>query len=714
MKQALLFIFLIVQLTSYGQVKQKIADQLFQRMEYNECVGMFDELAKQAIKGKKSASIENVRKAAVANFKLYRMKPSIAYWEFLANKNTLQEEDAVMHIQASRFIGNYSEAEQLITRYETQFPTNTFLKKMQFEAKDFASLFADSASTKIKKTAINSFYGDFSPTFYQNGIVYATKSVNAEVINGRYKWDNSYYVSLMQTSYGKDATVGNGKLLRHEFLDKAHDGPVAFSKDEQKMVITKNKFGKKKGKDIVVLALYFSEMKDGKWSKLVPFEYNDDAYNVGHGCFSEDGRTLYFVSDMPGGLGQTDIYRSKWENGKWTKPENLGPKINTSQQEMFPFVLKDKLFFASNGHFGLGGLDLFETNLSQPEKPTNLGYPINCSADDFAMIVDSTGLKGYFSTNREDVIDKIYAFEREDIQIELVVSIYEKYEQKEPVAQQPFWLINQKTGQKDEYFTNHEGKLALRIRKNEHYTLTTEKTDFKLLKEEQISTKGITKNTQLTSELILLPTKITIALRVTAKDTKQPLAEAKTNVSHLSLKWDTTLVTNEHGLATLVVDRNKDYWASASKKGYIDAEKGFSTSNQDGKIIELELELTPIKKGEKFKLENIFYDLNKATLRPESMSALDRLAEFIIKNDLKIELSAHTDSRGSAVYNQKLSQARAQSCVDYLLTKGVKPKQINAKGYGESQLVNHCKDGVTCSEELHQENRRTEVKILDF
>lgn len=715
MKHIIIIGLIILSNTSvFSQLKQKMADQFFSRMEYFECVEMFNELATKTMKGKGVENLENVRRAAISNYNLFRMEKAIHYYEFLDRKGNISEQDREYYIQALRFIGKYKEAENLIGISQSLYPSNIYFSKQAFELKDFNSLFSDSANISIKKTNINSIYGDFAPTYYQKGLVYATKSKNTEVLNGRYKWDNSFYVSLLQSSFNADTTVDNGKLLRHQFLDKAHDGPVAFTRDEQKMVITKNIFGKRKGKDVVVLALYFSEMKDGKWTDLVPFEYNNNDYNVGHGSFSDDGNTLYFISDMEGGLGQTDIYFSKLENGKWSKPENLGPTYNTNLKEMFPYVIGDKLYFSSSGHFGLGGLDLFEADLKKGEKPRNMGYPINTSADDFALICDETGLNGFYSSNRENAIDQIYSFVRKNIQVELIVSIYEKYDINEAVPNQVVFLHNLTTGTKDEYYTNNEGKLHLLIKQNEEYKISTAKDEFNLLREEKVSSFGVERDSVLTTDLFLLPTKITIALRVIAKDTRLPLNEATTTISHFAAKWDTVLVTNEHGLVTLNVDRNKNFWAYGAKKGYIDAEKGFSTSNEDGKIIELELELTPIKKGEKFKLENIFYDLNKSTLRPESMASLDKLADFIIKNELKIELSAHTDSRGSAVYNQKLSQARAQSCVNYLLTKGVAKTQINAKGYGESQLVNGCKDNVKCTEEEHQENRRTEVKILDY
>lgn len=714
MKQLILSAFIVVCFSVSGQLKQKVADQLFTRMEYYQCVEMFNELATKTMKGKGVENLENVRKAAISNYYLFKMEESIHYFDFLDKKSNLSELDRAYYIQSLRFIGKYKDAEKQVGVAQSLYPNNTYFNKLKNELKSFNSLFADSSSISVKKTKISSIYGDFAPTFYKDGLVYSTKSKNTEVLNGRYKWDNSFYVSLLQSKLQADSSVENGKLLRHQFLDKAHDGPVAFTRDEQKMVITKNKFGKKKGKDVVVLAIYFSELKDGKWTKLIPFEFNSNDYNVGHGCFSDDGNTLYFISDMEGGFGQTDIYRSQLMNGKWSKPENLGATYNTNMQEMFPYVNGDKLYFASNGHFGLGGMDLFEADLTKGEKPSNMGYPINTSADDFGLICDEEGHNGFFSSNREKNIDKIYSFKRKDIQLELIVNVFEKYDVNESVAHHPVYLINTSTDDKEEYFTNDEGNVHLSIRKNETYKLITSKEEFKLYKEETVSSIGVEKDSILKVDLLLLPTRITIALKVVAKDTRKPLEGAATTISHFSTNWDTLLVTNEYGLVTLTVDRNKNFWAHASKKGFIDAEKGFSTSNEDGKIIELELEMTPIKKGEKFKLENIFYDLNKSTLRPESMASLDKLADFIIKNEIKIELSSHTDSRGSDAYNLKLSQARAQSCVDYLLTKGVRSVQIKAKGYGETQLINRCKNGVTCTEEEHQENRRTEVKILQL
>lgn len=710
---ALSVFFICLTFSSIGQVKQKTADKLFARMQYSQCVEMYDELTKKCIKGKKSCDYENVRKAGVSHYQLFQMDGAIKHFKHLKSVNQLKEKDTEYYIQALRFAGKYEDASNELKEAFAKFPTNIYFATLIHDQSKFNGLFADSSAFRIAKTNISSAYGDFSPTYYEKGLVYATKSKNTEVINGRYGWDNAYYVSLLQAPFEQDTIVNNGKLLRNKFLSKAHDGPVDFNTEENQMVITKNIIGKQKGKPVVVLALYFSQKLNGKWTELEPFQHNSKEYNVGHGCFSADGMKLYFSSDMPGGNGETDIYVSEREGNFWSKPVNLGSIVNTEKNELFPYIFEEQLFFASNGHFGLGGLDLFEANIHSG-KVQNLGYPVNSSADDFGLIVDSTGLNGYFSSNRKDAIDKIYSFEKKEIYIDVIVNVFEKYTTNEIVPSQPITLKNEVTGEEENYFSDSNGDLHLKVRQNERYTFSTSKEDFKLKNPVELLVEKATKDTTYRCELILLPTKITIALKIVAKDTRKPIDKATGVIYKFNNGKDTTMFTNENGLVTLNVDRNKEYVAHGSKKGFIDDEQVFNTSHQDGKIIELELALTPIKKGEKFKLENIFYDLNKSTLRPESMASLDKLADFILKNDLTIELSAHTDSRGSATYNQKLSQARAQSCVDYLITKGVQTSKIKAKGYGEAQLVNKCKDGVKCTEEEHQDNRRTEVKILDF
>lgn len=715
MKKFIVFLSIFCIFTTYGQLKSKIADEHFGRMEYALCVEMYDELASKFIKDKSKiiTDWELVRRAAICHFQLFQMDESVVYFKHLKVANRLNEKDREWYIQALRYLGKYAETESIINESKALHPLNPYFNRLQKDQSEFNKLFEDSSMYSLKNLELNSGYGDFAPNFSKDGITYASKSVNTKSIHPSYGWDDSYYINLIEAKSTNDSTLEKGHLLKNQFLSKAHDGPVSFTTNFDMMVITKNELGKKKDKQVIVLSLYFSKKINGEWSDLQPFIYNNSGYNVGHAVFAENDKALYFVSDKPDGYGGADLYVSRLNSkNEWSEPINLGPTINTDQNELFPFVSGNTLYFASNGHFGLGGLDIFEQKLSSASKPKNLGYPVNTSHDDFGYIVDTTDLKGYFSSNRNENIDRIYSFKKRPIHVNLVGRVYAKYREEEPLINQPVYIVNQANKDIDTVITNEFGQFSSPILLNEEYRVYTNKEDFILLKEELFSTQGVKKDSTFYCQLGLKPTTIQVHLRVVEERTGKAIPLATTSVTDYAISKDTTMVTNNLGTVTMKVERNKSYWAHAAKKGYLDDDIAFNSSNENDKVIDLELRLPPIVKGDKFKLENIFYDLNKSTLRPESKLALDKLADFLIKNDLKIELSSHTDARGSDVYNMKLSQARAQSCVDYLITKGVKKAKIIAKGYGETQLINRCKNNVTCPEELHQDNRRTEVKIL--
>ncbi len=704
--------FLIV-FSSAAQLKQKLADQHFELLEYAQCVEMYEELAADKYKAKKKSDWENVRRAAICQYKLYNMPQAIYHFEKLHDANSLTEEDRKMFIKALRYNENYGKSEVLIRESANLFPANSFFAKLHQSKSDFDQLFKDSAFYKVKEASINSGKGDFGVAYFGEAITYVSKSENTGFATPKYGWDNDYFLNVMQSNFEMDSSLSKPFLLKHNFISRAHDGPVAFSPDLTEMVITKNEISKKNGKQVIRLSLYFSKNTGKTWAELVPFEFNSEKYDVGHATYSPDGNSIYFTSNMPGGKGGTDIYRCDRKGNSWTEPVNLGDAVNTAGNEMFPFVHDNSLFFASDGFYGLGGLDIFEVNLNTNSAARNIGYPVNTSHDDFGLVFDKSGEIGFLSSNRGDNIDRIYHVKRRLINVNLEGEVYAVYAEKEPVADQFVWIVNMTTQTRDSVNTDIAGKFSYPISIDNEYRVYTKKEEFILLKEKTVSSTGIRKDSTLHCELLLKPTTIQVHLRVTEKESKRIIPDATATITDYNLGWDTTLITNSEGLVTLTVDRNKVYWAHGAKRGFIDADISFNSANENDKVIDIELELPPIKKGEKFKLENIFYDLDKSTLRSESMRSLDKLADFIIKNDLKIELSAHTDSRGSNSYNQRLSQARAQSCVDYLIQKGVKSHRIKAKGYGETQLVNHCKNGVKCSEEEHQENRRTEVKILE-
>lgn len=710
----IVFSFLYFTFSAYGQLKQKLADQHFALLEYAQCVDMYDELAQKCISGKPKGDWENVRKAAICHYSLYQMEEAARLFESLRVKQMLTEEDRFHYIHTLRYLEQYGKSNEVIRESANLNLKSGYFRRMQAGIDKFNDLYLDSAFYRLKVADVNSGSGDFGAVYYKESIVYSSKAVNPGLVTPAYGWDNDFFLNVMQSNFNADSSLQEGKLLRHQFLSRAHDGPVAFNTDATEMVITRNRPGKRKnGQEIIVFGLYFSKWENDAWTDPVAFEFNSDEYNVGHGVYSPDGKRLYFSSEVSGGKGAADLYYSERLGKGWSTPVNLGDKINTEGNELFPFVHENTLFFASNGHFGLGGLDIFEIELNTEQSPHNLGFPVNTSHDDFGLVYNASGVIGFLSSNRGDNVDRIYHVKKRPIHLKLEGQVFEQYAELEKLSGQTVWIRNLQTQELDSLQCDAEGRFEKVLRANQDYRIFTRKDEFILLKEANASTMNIRKDSTLQCELVLKPTTIQVHLRVIEKGSRKIIPDATVTITNYQTAWDTLLITGADGTVTLTVDRNIVLWAHGSKKGFIDTEVSFNTQNKNDRVIELELELPLIKRGEKFKLENIFYDLNKSTLRPESMAALDKLANFILENDLRIELSAHTDSRGSNTYNQKLSQARAQSCVDYLIKKGVKTVNIKAKGYGESQLVNGCKDGVDCNEEQHQENRRTEVKILE-
>ncbi len=714
LKRILLISFLtfFAQTNLFSQAKQRKADLHFSKLEYYSAAPIYEELAEKAIYNKGKFNWENVRKAAYSNKAVFQFNKAKYYFSKLHETNRLTELDFVEYIDLLRTVGNYETADLLLTDANGVYPRNNFVQLLKDKNSKFDFLLTDSATYYINALAINSDVGDFCPAFYEKGIIYMSKAKNAGFLNTRYGWDNSFFINMLYSSYDADSTLNNGKVVKDAFFSRAHDGPVSFTKEGTKMVITKNTLEKKNGNDVVVLAIYFSEKLNGEWSELKPFAHNNPTYNVGHACFSADGNRIYFASDQPGGAGGADLYYSDFSGGSWTSPTNLGSNVNTDQDDLFPYVTDKSLYFSSKGHFGIGGLDVFYTDLGLNGKINNLGYPINTSFDDFGIIAMPDGKNGFLSSNRGDFIDRIYEWERKDPIVNFEGNLFAEYIPIEAIPNHWVVMTDETAGTKDTLVVDSLGQFSSSLIFKHIYSFHSEKEFFQLKESLFITTANCVKDSTLRGDLYLIPTTIMVSLKVVEKGTNNIIPYAKTTIKGLTAKMDTILTTDKEGIVTIRVDRNSDYAVQATKRGYMDDNTQFQTDNYGDKVIQLTLQLPLIKKGDKFKLENIFYDYNKYTLRPESAESLDRLAVFILENKLRVELASHTDARGKAPSNQVLSQNRAQSCVDYLIKKGVPKAWIVAKGYGEAQLINQCKDGVTCSESDHQANRRTEIKIL--
>lgn len=440
-----------------------------------------------------------------------------------------------------------------------------------------------------------------------------------------------------------------------------HDSNSGVSADGQKFIIY---LGKDNGGD-----LFESTLEGTTWTKPEPFNKNiNTKYHEPSACYSPDGNALYFVSDKPGGLGDHDIYVSyKDAKGKWGESVNLGPMINTQHGEEAVFMHPDgkTLYFSSQGHNSMGGYDIFKSVYNETtktwSKPENLGFPVNTPDDDVFFVLSANGRHGYYTSADKSSL-----------------------------------------GLRDLYVITFLGPEKPMILNNEDNLIASAA---KPVQETVVAPAVEVKEAQLT----LLKGVITDAL------TGEKLSAEIEIVDNMANKVIATFKSNSStGKYLVSLPAGKNYGIAVKKEGYLFHSENFDIpATAAFQEVNKDVQLKKLAVGGKIVLRNIFFDLDKATLRPESTAELERLTKLM--NDvptLKIELGGHTDSRGSDTYNQQLSEKRAKAVVDYLTSKGIAADRLKWAGYGETQLVNKCANGVNCSDEQHQENRRTEFKVL--
>jgi outer membrane protein OmpA-like peptidoglycan-associated protein len=731
---------------SAQSIKQRMAEEYYRNLEYDKAAPLFDELSeknlKRAEKGK-SADWQMLRRAAYSHaYARHYEKAARRFGEFI-NRIIPNNEDLVAYFEVLRYLQRDAEAEDVLTRLSVSDPQNSLVNNFTDLSSITRKLSTDSADFTVKKLPFNKEAGDFGTAFYGNGLVYASARAN-NALNRKFGRDGSAFLNLYYTERDENGAgyKKGAERQAHKMMSRAHDGPVCYSADQQTAYLTRNRTEKDvKNGELVVLGLYIFEKNDnGKWGAAEAFPYNSKLYSIGHAAISPDDKTLYFVSDMPGGRGGTDIWKStKTENG-WGKPENLGPVINTPYDEMFPFIAKSgNLYFASKGHPGLGGLDVFSCRLENGNfrSPQNMGYPINSASDDFAYITADEEKTGYFSSDRGDFTDRLYQVDINRSIFELDGVVLLKNVENRPLAGALVTITHLSPGEKIRVVTDENGRFKASIDKESNYEIIAEKKGYTLVEKVYASTKGlrgaqiIHKTIYMTSDSLDFLEKwaVDLVVRVVDCETRQPIKNGAFIVRDEKDGAEKRLSTDENG--ELLLGKATDGYGSPDKElteiirnysvqpaleGYIPAVKKLKyTIRGNEKRLVQEICIDAIRKQAIFEIENIYYDFDKSDLRPLSKVQLDKLFEFLTQNPtVKVELSSHADCRGTDAYNQALSQRRAQSCVNYLVDeKNIPLTRITAKGYGESKLVNRCREGVFCTEDEHQMNRRTEIKILD-
>ncbi|MCX6231260.1 MAG: OmpA family protein [Bacteroidetes bacterium] len=363
-------------------------------------------------------TMDGQRRLALSYHKMgQNTEAEAAYAKLFNSQGVLLADDYYNYSLALRANAKYMEANTWMDKFVELKPTDLRAKDYVANKSELPNLLKDDGTYKIIPQEFNSDAKEFGPCYYKNSIVFASTR-SSKMFPKIYNWTRKPFgnMEIAEVVYGQMKSPEN---FDKKINGKLHDGPASFSKDGNFMAFTRNNYKSKTDNNIVELQIWFSNYTDGKWAEPVAFAYNQVEFSVGQPCLTADGKTMYFTSDMSGGYGGSDIYKSvKNENGQWSIAVNLGDKVNTEGDELFPFIGgKDGLFiFSSNGHYGLGGLDIFMCNIDASGVVTNVhnaGYPLNTQFDDFGAILNDSLTNGYFSSNRDGGKgnDDIYAFD---------------------------------------------------------------------------------------------------------------------------------------------------------------------------------------------------------------------------------------------------------------------------------------------------------------
>jgi len=500
---------------------------------------------------------------------------------------------------------------------------------LMLTAQNKCMYFEKMVELKSEKTNLNTSQSDFGPAFVQNELWYSAYTAEEiEKLNSGTK-KKIYYNLYSSATDAKGNVIGDKQVEMADISEGYHAGPVSYCAATGELFVTLSNFenpevrNKVYQKADIRLKVIIAKNQGGVWKKVGELPFNDPTYSVGHPSVTSTGDTLYFASDIPNkGLGGTDIYMAVRQNGTWGEMINLGDKINTSGDDMFPFIYKDKLLiFASNGRGSGDDLDLYAAGLMGDKiMEPNAISQLNSDGDDFAFVIHPTEEVGYYTSDKSggEGSDDIY---------KVLITKLGKYE---------------------------------------------------------------------------------LELVVKDRNTNEIIPDAK-------VQLDNNWLTASAGVFKTELAKETTYTAKTDMDGYVNDSKSVTTVGKPFGVIKETLWVEKVKVEHKIVLENIYYNFDKWDLLPESKVELDKLVKLMKDNpEWKAELGSHTDCRGSDAYNQILSQKRSDSAVAYIVSKGISADRITAKGYGETQLVNKCDDGVPCSAAEHRKNRRTEFIIQEM
>ena len=613
-------------LTAQAQSTKK-ADKHFAKYEFVEAIEDYNKLIE---KGEATPYVYG--RLAEANYNIYNTIEA-EKWYAKALETAQEPEMVFKYSEMLKANGKYEASNAQMRKFASLRPADDRATLFMANPDYLPKILERGKKFNVQNMDINSAVSDFGGTI-KDGKLYIASARNSA--RKTYGWNDQPFLDMYSFTMADDGTYQNETMLDEKMNTKYHEGLMSFSPDGKTVYFSRESFYENiYEKDSVsntkysVIHLFKASKTGDAFSKAEPLTINSKNYSIKNPSVSPDGKTIYFASNMPGGFGQFDIYKASIEaDGQLGTAVNMGQKVNTEGQEMFPYIsTKNTLYFSSTGHLGLGGMDVFYTKeIDGKMAPIrNVGIPINSNGDDFAFSMNEETGEGFVSSNREGGKgdDDIYAIKK-----------------LQPLCD------------------------------------------------------------------------VLIAASIIDNTTKAPIVGATTALVDSKGNVIATKTTNAEGKVEYIVECETDTELQVTMADYESNKQAIKGSSEEE--VMLEMSLDPIEKiieVEKVVLNPIYFDYDKSNVTAKAAFELDNLVQAMKKYpDMVIYATSHTDSRGSNGYNMKLSDRRAKTTVQYVISKGIDATRISGAGKGETELAVDC--GTNCSEEQHQMNRRSEFKIL--